>query len=344
MTQHRLAIALLLFACGGRAFAPVARRSRSFARPATVEEPRSLEDFDAKVDALKACLTREYTSFFSPLEENFYVPDVSFVDPLTKLDSLDAYRANVDMLAGRTLMGRVLFSDAQIALHSVERTGARAMRTRWTLSFVFSALPWRPVAYFTGVSEYEIDDAARVVAQRDYWDSLGLPSCSSVAPGAAPDTYAPAPKLESLADLVAQLVPLESSPAVTALSQVAAGGARVTYDLASAAPGRAFELLRRGSSYVVRRYSLAREGAEKPSPPPPGAVLTPEAALATSGSAVVAVARLDVGAEAATTAATLRRALAADGLVPVAGAELVVRADGEEAPGEIWVALEPGPW
>ena len=102
------------------------------------------------------------------------------------------------------------------------------MRTRWTLSFVFAALPWRPVAYFTGVSEYVIDDdAARVVAQRDYWDSLGLPSCASAAPGAAPDTYAAARRrLASLADLVAQLAPLDASPAVTALSQVAAGGAR----------------------------------------------------------------------------------------------------------------------
>ena len=124
-------IALALFACGGRAFAPAARaRPASLARPATVEEPRALDEFDAKVDALKACLTREYTSFFSPLEAEFYVPDVSFVDPLTKLDSLDAYRANVDMLAGRTLMGRVLFSDAQIALHAVERTGARARCAR----------------------------------------------------------------------------------------------------------------------------------------------------------------------------------------------------------------------
>ena len=65
-------IALALFACGGRAFAPAARaRPASLARPATVEEPRALDEFDAKVDALKACLTREYTSFFSPLEAEF---------------------------------------------------------------------------------------------------------------------------------------------------------------------------------------------------------------------------------------------------------------------------------
>lgn len=38
----------------------------------------------------------------------------------------------------------------------------------------FKALPWRPVPRFTGISEYTVDDQARVVKQVDYWDSINL--------------------------------------------------------------------------------------------------------------------------------------------------------------------------
>lgn len=47
-------------------------------------------------------------------------------------------------------------------------------RTRWTLTVCFKALPWRPVPCFTGISEYTVDDQARVVRQVDYWDSINL--------------------------------------------------------------------------------------------------------------------------------------------------------------------------
>lgn len=38
----------------------------------------------------------------------------------------------------------------------------------------FKALPWQPVPCFTGISEYTIDEQARVVKQVDYWDSINL--------------------------------------------------------------------------------------------------------------------------------------------------------------------------
>lgn len=47
-------------------------------------------------------------------------------------------------------------------------------RTRWTLSVCFNILPWKPVARFTGISEYTVDNRARVVRQVDYWDSINL--------------------------------------------------------------------------------------------------------------------------------------------------------------------------
>eukprot|EP00985_Skeletonema_marinoi_P013388 scaffold6625_cov139-Skeletonema_marinoi.AAC.1 len=65
-------------------------------------------------------------------------PDVTFTDPMTSLSGVDSYRKNVDMLAGRTLMGKVLFEGAGINLHSV--TGGEIVNgrvddivTRWTL-------------------------------------------------------------------------------------------------------------------------------------------------------------------------------------------------------------------
>ncbi|KAJ1454810.1 hypothetical protein M885DRAFT_464775 [Pelagophyceae sp. CCMP2097] len=127
------------------------------------------------VEDVRACLDREYRSFFDPLEAAFYLPDVSFDDPLSSLAGLEAYRKNIDMLAGRNALGRVLFSDASINLHSCEVLGPVRLRTRWMLQMTFNALPWKPTARFTGVSEYDLDATTlKIKAQTDYWDSIDL--------------------------------------------------------------------------------------------------------------------------------------------------------------------------
>jgi len=142
------------------------------------------------------CLEREYVSFFAPLEAQFYEPTVTFEDPLSSLAGLDAYRGNVDLLAGRTLLGSLLFRDAAIALHDVSAREDGGVRTRWTLRVAFNALPWRPVARFTGVSDYALGSDGRIAGQVDYWDSTDL------RPGGA---YARSPKAAALADFVDQL-------------------------------------------------------------------------------------------------------------------------------------------
>lgn len=38
----------------------------------------------------------------------------------------------------------------------------------------FKALPWQPTPCFTGISDYTINDQARVVRQVDFWDSINL--------------------------------------------------------------------------------------------------------------------------------------------------------------------------
>ena len=82
-----MARVLLLAASVGALVAPPTNRPRSALRAAV-----------SKADVMK-CLSREYRSFFAPLEDEYYSSSVTFDDPLNSLSGLKAYRNNVDMLA-----------------------------------------------------------------------------------------------------------------------------------------------------------------------------------------------------------------------------------------------------
>lgn len=122
---------------------------------------------------IQRVLLREYTSFFSPMERNYYASDVEFTDPLNSFKGIDKYQANVDMLAGRTTLGRILFEDASIVLHNFEVLPNMRLLTRWTLQ-VTSKLPWKPRAKFTGVSIYTFNSENKIAKQEDFWDSINL--------------------------------------------------------------------------------------------------------------------------------------------------------------------------
>lgn len=177
---------------------------------------------NAEISDVMQCLTREYRNFFDPLESEYYAKSVRFEDPLSTLSGLDAYRSNVDMLAGRTALGRLLFSDAAIALHSVSQTGERSLRTRWTLRVTFSILPWKPVARFSGISDYELGEDNVILGQKDYWDSIDL----------AGGEYSRSSKDVGIKDFAGQVLTTKGA-----------------FD--GELP---FELLRRGKGYSVRRY------------------------------------------------------------------------------------------
>lgn len=202
------------------------------------------------VTELKRVLEREYVSFFNPMRTEYYAPDVTFDDPLTALVGIDAYKTNVDMLAGRTLLGSILFEDGGINLHSV--TGGDIMNdgstiadiiTRWTLRFTMKVFFWKPTARFSGISIYKVqpkanlpassasggsssDPQVQIVAQMDYWDSINL------MPGGS---YEAVGRGDALNDFINQLKP---------------GG----FQASSAAPELPFALLRRAKDYEVRRY------------------------------------------------------------------------------------------
>ncbi|CAN0015122.1 unnamed protein product [Ectocarpus sp. 12 AP-2014] len=126
------------------------------------------------------------------------------------------------MLGGRSALGNILFKDAGIILHDIEEPGPFRLRTRWTLTVCFKALPWQPVPRFTGISEYTIDDQARVIKQEDYWDSINL----------VKGRYQAVSALDGVRDFVGQVLP---SPA-----GAATGGL----------------LLRRAKDYEVRRQEV----------------------------------------------------------------------------------------
>lgn len=92
---------------------------------------------------LEKCLQKEYATFFSPMEKKFYRDDVTFDDPLTTLSGVDKYQNNVDLLGGRTSLGRILFQDAFIVLHNIEILSPNTLQTRWTLQLTVKALPWQ---------------------------------------------------------------------------------------------------------------------------------------------------------------------------------------------------------
>ena len=70
------------------------------------------EQLESAVSRLKRVLTQEYASFFDPMVDSWSAENVSFDDPMTSLTGLDSYWNNVDMLTGRTVLGRVLFCSA----------------------------------------------------------------------------------------------------------------------------------------------------------------------------------------------------------------------------------------
>ena len=173
---------------------------------------------------LKKCLMREYNSFFSPMEQEYYNNNVQFIDPLNNLEGIDKYQKNVDMLAGRTSLGNFLFKDASIQLHNVETLNDGRIQTRWTLRVTIKAVPWQPTPRFTGVSIYTLNDDGKISKQEDYWDSINLFN----------GQYKSVGLFDGISDFIGQIQQDNSAEMV--------------------APELPYELLRRGKEYDVRRY------------------------------------------------------------------------------------------
>jgi Uncharacterized conserved protein (DUF2358) len=228
-------VLLLATAPCARAFlhASPARSQRRTFLASTAVDTVTLQ---SSVTDLKKILEREYISFFDPMERDYYSPTVSFEDPMTSLAGVDAYQQNVDMLASRTLMGKFLFQDAGIVLHSVQ--GGEIQQdgsvgkiiTRWTLRVTAKILPWSPTARFSGISVYDVvpggPKGVMVEHQTDYWDSINIQKGGE---------YQKVDKNIAISDFLNQLKPDNAIAP-------------------SAGPELPYQLLRRGDGYEVRRY------------------------------------------------------------------------------------------
>jgi hypothetical protein len=194
---------------------------------------------------------------------SWYAPNVAFTDPLTSLVGVESYRNNVNMLAGRTMLGQVLFTDASIILHSVtggdvttekkegERISIDNIVTRWTLRVTVQILPWKPIAIFSGVSIYTLqpggDEGVLISCQQDYWDSINIKqlSSSAAAPTAAAERVSIPIPIREQYHKVDKIIALQDF-----LGQLKPDGFRA----AAAAPELPYLLLRRGNGYEIRRY------------------------------------------------------------------------------------------
>ncbi len=174
--------------------------------------------------AIIPSLIKEYSTFFQYFATENYAANVRFKDPLTSFEGINKYRANVDMLGSRTLLGKLLFEDASIILHTIDQVDDRTIQTRWTLSVTMKGLPWKPRLKFTGVSIYTLNDALLIQNQVDYWDSINLNK----------GKYEEMPFTDGLNDFLSQIF--------------------VETTAEMAAPELPYELLRRGKRYEIRRY------------------------------------------------------------------------------------------
>ncbi|KAI8463623.1 MAG: SOUL heme-binding protein-domain-containing protein [Monoraphidium minutum] len=141
----------------------------------------------------RAFLDTELRTLFTPqgaVTRSRYSGSLHFEDPITRLDSLDAYVLMVGAL-------KTLFS-ITFELHTLEATGPDEITARWTMSCLVRPLPWQPTAVFTGRSFYKVDPASGLItSQRDTWDSLSNSSFLS---------------LEALALLMRQALDLTQTP------------------------------------------------------------------------------------------------------------------------------------
>lgn len=224
-----------------------ASSSSSSSSPSVAATPSNNPDvarLQTQVQQLKKVLAKEYASFFNPMERDYYSPSVTFDDPLTSLAGVGSYQNNVDLLASRTLLGKFLFQDAGIVLHSITGGDVTTTKTdeivisdvitRWTLRMTIKVLPWKPTARFTGISVYQIQPGGpkgvQILHQTDYWDSINLQQLSN-------GTYQTVDKSIAVQDFLQQLRPAQFGMAPAAVEQELP-----------------YQLLRRGADYEVRRY------------------------------------------------------------------------------------------
>ncbi|GBF94802.1 hypothetical protein Rsub_07974 [Raphidocelis subcapitata] len=174
-------------------------------------------DMASKLEWLKGDLSHLFDDV--GVDPDGYDTKVTFLDPITKYDSVQGYLFNIKFL-------RLAFTP-RFTLHDARVTGPEEITTKWTMSMRFAPARalglskwWDPEITFTGASIYGFNPAnGRINRHIDTWDSITNQTYFSI---------------EAFKDFLGQLGQL--------------------YTVPSNLETPAFELLRRGRGYEVRRY------------------------------------------------------------------------------------------
>lgn len=114
-------------------------------------------------NSLKLQISREYLTFFNPLNKELYSPSMTFTDPLTTLTGISNYEKNIGLIDGKGFIGSTVFglNRGRIYLHRIDddslttSTNTYTVTSYWTLKLGIKILPWDPTVAITGTSVYE---------------------------------------------------------------------------------------------------------------------------------------------------------------------------------------------
>ncbi|WAS05123.1 DUF2358 domain-containing protein [Gloeomargaritales cyanobacterium VI4D9] len=106
-------------------------------------------------------LREDYARFPDNQTYSIYAEDITFADPMLRVQGRKKYEDMIHFLA-------TWFQNIRLELHGMEQQG-QVIHTRWTMSWT-APLPWRPRVVVTGRSELTMNDQGQIKQQIDYWD------------------------------------------------------------------------------------------------------------------------------------------------------------------------------
>ncbi|APB34400.1 hypothetical protein GlitD10_2073 [Gloeomargarita lithophora Alchichica-D10] len=106
-------------------------------------------------------LREDYARFPENQTYSIYAEDMTFADPMMRVQGRKQYQDMIHFLA-------TWFQNIRLELHEMEQQG-QVIHTRWTMGWT-APLPWRPRVTVTGRSELMVNETGQINRQIDYWD------------------------------------------------------------------------------------------------------------------------------------------------------------------------------
>ncbi len=106
-------------------------------------------------------LREDYARFPEDQTYSLYAEDITFADPMMRVQGRKKYQDMIHFLA-------TWFQNIRLELHAMEQQG-QVIHSRWTMSWT-APLPWRPRVVVTGRSELAVNGQGQISSQVDFWD------------------------------------------------------------------------------------------------------------------------------------------------------------------------------